>query len=332
MIHREFCHSHEEWLTQRDLKPAVGGSEIGAVLGLNPYMSAFEVWARKLGRIAPKEDNEAMRQGRDLEEYVAQRFCEKSGLKVRRRNAIITNDDVPHLMATIDRQIEGSDSGLECKTVSPYMANNWRGTDIPAHYYAQCVAYMTVLGWPDWYLAALVYGRDFKVYHLTDRPELPTPEWAVRIDVDPGDRKALAKAAEDFWTRHVETKTPPPTDGSDSTGDALAAMFPGDTTLDFIDLPPQDWRGRLDALHDFERQEEEAAKAAEAIRQEIKFAMGDAEEAHCGATKVTWRTTTTRRLDSKALAAAIGAEKLEPFYKESASRRFTIKEPKPQKD
>lgn len=66
-----------------------------------------------------------MRQGRDLENYVAQRFTEKTGLRVRRTNAIFQNEEHPIMLADFDRLIVGQKAGLECKTVSPYSADKW---------------------------------------------------------------------------------------------------------------------------------------------------------------------------------------------------------------
>src|SRR5699024_12440638 len=60
-------------------------------------------------------DNEAMRQGRDLEEYVASRFMEATGFKVRRANAIFRNEAHPIMLADFDRLIVGQKAGLECK-------------------------------------------------------------------------------------------------------------------------------------------------------------------------------------------------------------------------
>lgn len=48
-----------------------------------------------------------MRQGRDLEDYVAQRFTESTGLKVRRANAIYQSKEHPLLLADFDRLIVG---------------------------------------------------------------------------------------------------------------------------------------------------------------------------------------------------------------------------------
>jgi predicted phage-related endonuclease len=46
-------------------------SEVGAVAGVDPYATAYEIWARKMGLAAPPEENAAMRLGRWAEPAVA---------------------------------------------------------------------------------------------------------------------------------------------------------------------------------------------------------------------------------------------------------------------
>ena len=127
--------SKEDWLRYR--KCGITGTDAGAILGLNPYRSAFQVYHDKISDTIENIDNEAMRQGRDLEDYVAQRFTEATGLKVRRANAIYQSEEHPLLLADFDRLIVGQKAGLECKTVSPFSADKWADGKIPAHYMAQ---------------------------------------------------------------------------------------------------------------------------------------------------------------------------------------------------
>ena len=47
--------------------------------------------------------NEAMRQGHDLEDYVARRFMEETGKKVRRANVIYKSTENPFMFANVDR-------------------------------------------------------------------------------------------------------------------------------------------------------------------------------------------------------------------------------------
>lgn len=122
----------EDWLRYR--KCGITGTDAGAILGLNPYRSAFQVYHDKISDTIENIDNEAMRQGRDLEEYVAQRFSEETGFKVRRANAIYQSEEHPLLLADFDRLIVGQKAGLECKTVSPFSADKWADGKIPAHY------------------------------------------------------------------------------------------------------------------------------------------------------------------------------------------------------
>ena len=108
--------SREEWLKKR--KCGIGGSDAGAVCGMNPYISPMDVFQDKLSSEIDEGDTEAMRQGRDLEVYVAQRFTEATGLQVRRSNFMYQSEDYPFMLADVDRLVVGEDAGLECKTVS----------------------------------------------------------------------------------------------------------------------------------------------------------------------------------------------------------------------
>ena len=61
--------TREEWLESR--RHGIGGSDASAILGLNPYVSPLKVYADKIGKGKTEETNEAMRQGTDFEQYVA---------------------------------------------------------------------------------------------------------------------------------------------------------------------------------------------------------------------------------------------------------------------
>ena len=52
--------THEEWLQAR--KSGIGGSDAGAICGLNPYTSPLAVYQDKVSETVEEKDNEAMRQ------------------------------------------------------------------------------------------------------------------------------------------------------------------------------------------------------------------------------------------------------------------------------
>ena len=83
---------HATWLEYR--KKGIGGSDAGSICGLNPYATAISVYQDKTQEeVTEKADNESMRQGRDLEEYVARRFMAKAVLvaqkKIEERDKVI---------------------------------------------------------------------------------------------------------------------------------------------------------------------------------------------------------------------------------------------------
>jgi len=116
--------SHEDWLKYR--KQGIGGSDAGAICGLNPYVSPMSVFYEKTSSEVEDYDNESMRQGRDLEEYVARRFMEETGLKVRRSNAMYQSEEYPFMLANVDRLISGKIWGLNAKPPVPIMQINGR--------------------------------------------------------------------------------------------------------------------------------------------------------------------------------------------------------------
>lgn len=299
--------SHEEWLRHR--KNAIGGSDAATVVGLNPYGSLYELWADKLGLIPPKEENEAMRIGHDLEEYVAKRFTEATGKKVRRKNAIIYNDDVPFAHANVDRLIVGEDAGLECKTTSVLNMKRFRDGEYPPNYYVQCQHYMMVTGKPKWYLAVLILGREFKWFEIARNEE---------------DIEALSTAERDFW-QLVESRTEPPVDSSKSCSDTLGVIY-SDSRPDTIDISAY----RMELL----RREKLTAKIKEfeterdAIDNELKAFMCEAETGETNGYKVTWKPQTRRTFDAKRFAADNPDIDLSGYYKESTTRVFKIKEDK----
>lgn len=113
--------SRQDWLMLR--KTGIGGSDAGAILGLNDYRSAADVFWDKISAVGTEpEDTESMRQGRDFEQYVAQRFEEQTGLRVRKSNYLYRSDTAPFMLADVDRVICGENAGLEIKTCSSFSA------------------------------------------------------------------------------------------------------------------------------------------------------------------------------------------------------------------
>ena len=136
--------NHDEWKALRS--KYIGGSDAAAVVGLNPFSSAYSLWAEKTGRIPGFDGNLATEVGTYLEEFVAQKFAQETGKKVRKCNLSFLNDDYPFAIANIDREIVGEDAGLEIKTTDSLNLKKFKGGEYPDNYYVQMVHYMAVTG------------------------------------------------------------------------------------------------------------------------------------------------------------------------------------------
>jgi putative phage-type endonuclease len=297
--------SHEEWLEHRN--KTIGGSDASAILGMNAYSSPYTVWAEKLGKLPPKEDNEAMRIGRDLEAYVAQRFTEKTGKKVRRENNIIWNPDYPFAHANVDRMVVGEDAGLECKTTSSLNLSKFKNGEFPDNYYAQCVHYMMVTGCKKWYLGVLVLGKGF---------------FDFEIERDEEEIKALAKSEADFW-EYVKSKTPPAVDGTESTSKTISTIFPNSNTetvnLFAYEADLKSYMRFNSLIKDIEKQRDEVANR-------IKAFLGDAGKGESDGFKVSWPTTSKTTFDHKKFAEEHPNVDLAAYYKHSSYRTFKVSE------
>lgn len=295
--------SREEWLVRR--KKTIGGSDAAAIVGLSAYASPYSVWADKTGRVPDKPDNEAMRQGRDLEDYVARRFMEATGKRVRRENAMLYNPLYPYAHADVDRMIIGEDAGLECKTTSSLDLRQFKGVEFPEKYYTQCVHYMAVTGAARWYLAVLVFGRGFFVYVL---------------ERDQAEIDALMAAEASFW-KNVEEDIPPSADGTEATSETLQVLY-SESDGSSVELYGRDrlldeyfrLRGKRDEIDD---------RIAE-IENTIKDDLGSAERGACGDYSVSWKSQQRKTFAAKAFAADHPEIDLAKYYSVTVCRPFKV--------
>lgn len=247
-----------------------------------------------------------MRQGRELEEYVAKRFTEETGKKVRRANVMFYDEKNPFMLADVDRMIVGENAGLECKTASPFMAEYWAGDKIPLSYQMQCYHYMSVCNADAWYVAVLIYGREFKVYKLERDEEIIAN---------------LIQLEKDFWENHVLKRVMPDPDGSKLADSVIAEYFKESTG---VVIPLQGFDDKLKRREELVALLDKMEAEKRQIEQELKIYMGDAEKAENRLFRVSWKAVVSNRLDTKALQEQ-EPEVYQKYLKPTSSRRFTVK-------
>jgi len=148
--------SHEDWMEKR--RNFIGASEIGAVMGLNPFQDAQDIINIKLGKKPKlfKEDIKRMKDGNDKEPEIVKLYERKTGNKVQLfKDRIFYHPQNPIFGASLDGYVEKSsgDFVLECKYS---MASFWWNNDSCEYYYPQVQQQMYVMG---------VNKADFAVLH-----------------------------------------------------------------------------------------------------------------------------------------------------------------------
>jgi len=304
-------NNHDEWLDIRS--KYIGGSDAGAVMGMNPYSSPYRVWAEKTGKIPSFEGSVITRVGAELEDLVARMFCEEKHKKVQRCNFTLVNSDYPFACANVDRMLVGEDAILECKTTNSFVnVKKFAKGEFPEQWYCQCMHYLAVTGKKKAYLACLSECRDFHIFEM---------------DRDEAEIKALMEAEAEFWNKYVIPKRQPPADGSAATTEAIG-MVHKDAMDMSIDLFGMD--GQLDVYRKLCDQEKDIKKMKDEISNNIKEMMGAASKAKTARYSISWSSSGRASFDKKQFQKDNPSIDLSRWEKVTETRTFRITERKDQ--
>lgn len=210
--------SREAWLELR--KGGIGSSEVGTILGLNPYETPYQLWRKKKGLDAPVPESFAMRAGHYLEDAVSLFYQDATGNEIIKASAgdwLAVDNERPYLRVSPDRTYwpkglsrRACNKGIvECKTTQKEID----GDSLPQHWFCQLQYQLgvTELNWGA--LAWLTAGREFGYRDLTFDKEFYA--WIVEevtrfwVDYIIGDNEPLAINVADVLLkspRHVEGK------------------------------------------------------------------------------------------------------------------------------
>lgn len=300
---------HDEWLKIR--RGYIGGSDAGAIIGMNPYASAFSVWAEKTGKVPEFQGNISTRTGTLLEDLVAKLYMEETGKKVQRLKFTLVNEKYPWACANIDREILGEDAILECKTTNSFVnVKKFRTGEYPEQWYAQITHYLAVTGAKKAYLAVLSECRDFRIFEL---------------ERDEDEIKALMEAEKEFWNKYVIPKQTPPVDGHSATSEAIKQIFQIETG-DEADL------SGMDDLFVQRKALNENIKnlktELDGLDNRLKNALGSRSTGLCGRWKVSWKLQNTSGLDREAIKADYPEIDLKAYATQARVLRISEKKEK----
>lgn len=246
----------------------IGGSEISKIMGLSRWGTPLSVWAIKTGKIPAPDlsDNEAVKMGNRLEQFVADLFTEETGKAVRRAPKAYQHPEYPYMVAHIDRIVTGTDELLECKTASTFKKEEWENDEIPQEYILQVMWYLGITGRKVGHIAVLIGGQQFKT---------------KKIEYDAELFNQMVETAKDFWENHVLTDTPPAVCSSDE--DTLAEMFSSENEF-YIELYPTDekseqatidFESKIALIKELEQHKKDIESEISQHKNDIRMVIGD---------------------------------------------------------
>lgn len=215
--------NEEDWHKLREKR--IGGSDVGAIIGVNPYKSIIDVYIDKTEG-SSFEGNNATHWGHMLEGTVIKEFASRHSEFVVYQAPYSVIDDF--LIANLDGVLKDKNTGehgvLEIKTANAFNYKDWEGDVIPQYYYAQVQHYLMLTGYKFAYIAVLIGGNHYKDFSIERSEE---------------DIEFIRNKATEFYNENILKLIPPMPDGSDAYMEHLkqkALEIENNEVIEFADL------------------------------------------------------------------------------------------------
>lgn len=266
-----------------DRTNSIGGSDVSAILGFNPWRTKLDVWREKALKQVDEVQSDAMSAGVRFEPVVINHF-HKWLVNAGQQGVVIRPDPVVKgwRHASVDALIRWrpnaptADTVVEVKTTSS--RENWGvdgSADIPMHYAVQVQHYLDVLQLDEAYVPVVFWPHDLRgVVGMS--PDEIVDKLGVsvyRVPYMPSAAANIRLALEQFWADNVLKKQPPMARDLDDAK-RCPWLVPGkhiQATDELID-----WMERYEAA---EEQLDRAEDLRDHIQLQIRRILGDAEMA-----------------------------------------------------
>lgn len=250
----------------------IGSSDSPAILGVDPYRSAADVWLEKTGQAEGFAGNANTDRGNRLEPVLIQWAADELGVALGHDKLIVHPGGI--LCANLDGF--GPNFIVEAKTSTDPAEWGKPGTDeVPERVIVQTHHAMAVSGLRLAYVPVLLPGFrsfDFRMYEVAYNEQLGA---------------AVVKSTERFWRNHVVPRVQPE-DYRPSLEVLQRVRRVPNKTVPIEPLLVTSWHMAKQAVKD-------AAKWEEGAKTELLSAMGDAECGDAGSGMVVTYMETTRR-------------------------------------
>jgi putative phage-type endonuclease len=185
-------------------RQGIGASEAAAILGLSPWVTPLQLWARKTGREPDEADNFAMSRGRRLESVIRQLYEARVGWTAQA--ICVGHDRLPWMRASLDGLDPWGEIIAEFKAPNHVAhAEALRG-EVPVYYQPQVYHQLEVTGAVRCDYVSYTEHSDFtEDERLTIVPVEPNPAWqGVLVSLEQHFWECVEKDRAPDWTlEHV---------------------------------------------------------------------------------------------------------------------------------
>lgn len=294
--------SREEWLKLRT--NGIGGSDAGAILGLNRYATPLSVYLAKKDFVH-FTGNKATEWGNILEDPIRQKAKEELGIEIEAVPGMFRSKKHDFMTANFDGLVfvdgekeitgvrVGGLGGHEVKTSRT--GDGFTVDEIPDSYYCQVQHYMAVTGLSWFVLTVFIFDR-YEGKHYV----IPRNEDFINT---------LINGEKEFWENNILANVTPAPTGYEQEMDLVKSLpMAEEISLDC------ECEELLEEKEFLDSQIKDLQSKSNAVKEQILLKMavgsgvpeGGAEKvtATCGQWKITLNTQTCKKVDTNALKKA----------------------------
>jgi len=179
-----------EWHAWRATK--VTASDVGAVMGLSPFETAFGLWEKKIGARPPTPDNPAMARGRALEPQAREAW---EGWMGASAPPVCCEHAGGVLAASLDGWCAEKGINLEIKCPGNRTHELVLSGEVPDYYLLQVQAQMACIPFSN--------GNGLKTHFVSFNPDHHDPMAVIVVEPDLEVQARILEAVEAFWAAVV---------------------------------------------------------------------------------------------------------------------------------
>lgn len=273
----------EEWENIRG--NGIGGSDAGAIIGVNPYKSIIDVYIDKT-KGSDFKGNKYTHWGHNLESIIfkefqnmhKESFCYEVPFTMK-KNCLVAN---------VDGMVYEPDKGwgvVEIKTANAFAGKEWSEETIPDSYFAQVQHYLAVTGLQYAYIACLIGGNTYKEFFIERSEE---------------DIELIKNKCTEFWYENILKEIPPMPDGSEAYSKYL--LKESEESLEEV-VELEELNDKAEEYKNIKNEIEELEKKKKLVEQEILKEMNDnsCKKAKAGDYKFTIVCQNRKSVDKKTM-------------------------------